>query len=426
MLLITVLAVLLVLIIGGIPIAFAIGLSAWTYMLMADIPNVIFAQQVANGPDSWVLLAMPLFVFAGILMNDTGISTRLIDFAEAMVGHFRGGLAMVNVLASMLFGGLSGSSVADTAALGSVLIPGMTKAGYSPEISAAITSSSASIGIIIPPSISMILYGAIASASVGTLFVAGIIPGVLVGFALMATVAVLARRHHWGGTVSFSVIRLWRTTRRAILGLFMPIIIIGGILVGVFTPTEAGAVAVVYGVVVAAFFYRSLSFRKLYRSLVTAGILTAVVMIIVSTSYTFGWVMAHEQIPQTVASWFSSLNLSRELFLILVSLLLIILGTVLHGDPLLLITIPVLLPAANTLGVDPIHFGIVAVLCVAVGQQTPPVGSTLFVVSAISGRDIFAIARVNIPFVLSIALILVLVIFFPSLALWLPRQFDMM
>ena len=410
----------------GVPIAFAIGIAAWAYMLMADVPTIIFAQQVANGPDSWILLAMPLFVLAGGLMNETGISTRLIDFAEAMVGHMRGGLAMVNVVASMLFGGISGSSVADTAALGSVLIPGMVKEGYSKEISAAITSSSASIGIIVPPSIPMIIYGAIASVSVGTLFMAGIIPGILVGLAQMVVLHGLARRNGWGGTVSFSPRRLWQTGHRAVLGLFMPVIIIGGILGGVFTPTEAGAVAVVYGVVIAIVFYRSLSLRGLYRALVNAGILTAVVMIIVSTSFTLGWVMAHELVPQNVASWFTSLSLTPTSFLIVVSLLLVVLGCILHGDPLLLITVPVLLPAAKALGIDPIHFGIVAVLCVALGQQTPPVGSTLFVVSAISGRNIFAIARANIPLVLTIVSVLAIVIVFPEFATWLPRTLGMM
>ena len=410
----------------GVPIAFAIGIAAWAYMLMAGIPTVIFAQQVANGPDSWILLAMPLFILAGGLMNETGISARLIDFAKAIVGHLRGGLAMVNVVASMLFGGISGSAVADTAALGSVLIPAMAKEGYSKEISAAITSSSASIGIIVPPSIPMIIYGAIASVSVGTLFMAGIVPGLLIGLVQMVVLHGLARRFGWGSTVSFSWRRLWQALHRAVLGLFMPAIIIGGILVGVFTPTEAGAVAVVYGIVIAKVFYRSLSFRGLYRALVNAGILTAVVMIIVSTSFTFGWVMAHEMVPQAVAGWFGSLALAPTGFLIVVSILLVLLGCILHGDPLLLITVPVLLPAAKALGIDPIHFGIVAVLCVAIGQQTPPVGSTLFVVSAISERNIFTIARANIPLVMTIVLVLAVVIFFPEIVAWLPRRLGMM
>lgn len=426
MLLAGTLALVVLFIAMGVPIAFAIGIAAWAYMLMAGVPTVIFAQQVVNGPDSWILLAMPLFILAGGLMNETGISARLIDFAKAMVGHLRGGLAMVNVVASMLFGGISGSAVADTAALGSVLIPAMVKEGYSKDISAAITSSSASIGIIVPPSIPMIIYGAIASVSVGTLFMAGIVPGIMIGLVQMVVLHGLARRHGWGSTASFSWRGLWLALHRAVLGLFMPAIIIGGILGGVFTPTEAGAVAIVYGVFIAMVFYRSLTFRGVYRALVNAGILSAVVMIIVSTSFTLGWVMAYEMVPQAVAGWFSSLALSPTGFLVVVSMLLILLGCILHGDPLLLITVPVLLPAAKTLGIDPIHFGIVAVLCVALGQQTPPVGSTLFVVSAISGRNIFTIARANIPLVMTIVFVLAIAIFFPDVITWLPRKLEMM
>lgn len=415
------LAVMIVLILAGLPIAFAIGVAAWSYMMAAGVPLIILAQRIATGPDSWVLLAMPSFVLAGLLMNDTGISRRIIQFAEAVVGHMRGGLAMVNVTASMLFGGISGSSVADTAALGSVLIPGMSRKGYTREVSAAVTSSSASIGIIIPPSIPMILYGAITSVSVGTLFVAGIIPGLLVGLAQMIVVVLLARRHDWGAMESFSLCRLAAAAKQGLPGLVMPVIIIGGILSGVFTPTEAGAVAVVYGVAVAALFYRSLTLRVLYRALVNAGVLTAVVMIIISTSYAFGWVMAHEQVPQQIANWISALDLSAVAFLFVLSAILIGLGTVLHGDPLLLITVPILYPGVLALGVDPLHFGMIVVFCVALGQQTPPVGSTLFVVSAIAERSIFAVSRANVPFVLAILAVLVLVILWPPVVYWVPE-----
>jgi len=420
------LALFVVLLFAAMPIAFAIGFAAWVYMLAAGVPNIIFAQQMANGPRSWVLLAMPLFVLAGLLLNTAGISARLIDFARALVGHLRGGLGMINVVASMLFGGMSGSSVADTAALGSVLIPGMRKSGYSSEVSAAITSSSASIGIIIPPSLAMILFGAITGVSVGTLFIAGILPGLLVGLTQMVVIFLLARRYGWGAVTEFSPKRLWSTGLRASLGLLMPVIILGGILGGVFTPTEAAAVAVVYGVLVSTVVYRSLSLRKLYRVLVDAGVLTAVVMIIVATSFTFGWMMAHELVPQRIAGWLAAQALSPELFLILVSLLLIVLGALLHGDPLLLITVPILFPSVLALGVDPIHFAMIAVLCVAIGQQTPPVGSTLFVVSVIAGRDIFAVSKANIPFVVTLLFVLGVILFWPELVLVLPRAFGML
>ena len=418
---IAIVAALLLLIAIGLPIAFAIGVVAWVYMLVSGVPMIVLAQRIATGPDSWVLLAMPLFVLAGLLMNDTGISSRILRFAEAMIGHMKGGLAMVNVLASMLFGGVSGSSVADTAALGSVLIPGMSKKGYTPEVSAAITSSSASIGIVIPPSIPMILYGAITGVSVGTLFIAGIIPGILIGLSQMMVIAVLARRHDWGAVETFSWRRLGITAIEGAPGLLMPIIIIGGIVSGVFTPTEAGAIAVAYGLVISILFYRALTFAALYRALVNAGVLTAVVMIIISMSYAFGWVMAHEQVPHAIATWVAGLDLGPMAFLFLVSAILIVMGAILHGDPLLLIMVPILFPAVAALGIDPLHFGMVMVFCIAIGQQTPPVGSTLFVVSAIAKRNIFAVSRANIPFVIALIAVLALIILVPKVTFILPE-----
>lgn len=420
-----VVGLLLVLIVAGMPIAFAIGASALGYMLVSDVPLVIFAQRVVSGPDSWVLLAMPSFVLAGLLMNDTGISDRLVRLAEAMIGHLRGGLAMVNVLASMLFGGISGSSVADTAALGSVLIPGMSRKGYTPEVSAAITSSSASIGIVIPPSIPMILYGAITSVSVGTLFIAGILPGILIGVTQILVIAILARRFSWGAIERFSWARLFTTAVQALPGLSLPVVIIGGILTGIFTPTEAGGVAVVCGLLAAAIFYRPIRWLAIYRAFVNAGVLTAVVMIIISMSYALGWVMAHEEVPQTIAAWVGSLDLGPLAFLVVTSAILILLGAVLHGDPLLLIMVPILFPAVMTLGIDPLQFGIVMIMCVAIGQQTPPVGSTLFVVSAIAQRDIFAVSCANIPFVMTLVFVLLVSIFVPQVVFFLPQQFGL-
>lgn len=414
MILTLVVLALLILMLAGMPIAFAIGVAALGYVALTGAPALILAQQVANGPDSWILLAMPLFVLAGLLMNETGISTRLIDFAEAVVGHLRGGLAMVNVMAAMLFGGISGSAVADSTALGSVLIPGMTQRGYPKEFSAALTSSAGSIGIIIPPSIPMILYGAITGVSVSALFIAGILPGILMGLSQMLVVHALARRHGWGGSTKFSLRRLATTSRAAALGLVMPVIIMGGILGGVFTPTEAGAVAVVYGIVVSLFVYRTLNWKRLYRTLVDAAIITSIVMIMVSMSFAFGWVMTFEGIPQRVSEWFLAFHIGPVLFLVLVSLLLIALGTLMHGDPMMLLTVPILFPAAKSLGVDPVHFGILIVLTVAIGQQTPPVGSTLFVVSALTGKDIFAITRANLPFIAAMVALLALILFVPA------------
>jgi C4-dicarboxylate transporter DctM subunit len=417
-----ILVVLAVLMVIGMPIAFAIGVASWFYMLMAGVPTVIMAQQFATAADSWILLAMPLFVLAGLLMNDTGISVRLIAFASALVGHFRGGLAMVNVVANMLFGGISGSAVADSAALGSILIPGMTRNGYPKAFAAALTSSASSIGIIIPPSLPMILFGAITGTSVGALFVAGIIPGIVVGLSMMAVIYALARNAGWKASAPFSWATLARTFVQASLGLFMPVILIGGILGGVFTPTEAAGVTVVYAVVVSVFIYRALTWGALYRALINAGVLNGIVMIIIATSFTFSWVMTQQQLPQHVAEWFITLNLSKEAFLLVVAGTLLALGCIMHGDPMLLIVVPVVYPTAVALGIDPVHFGLVAIITVAIGQQTPPVGSTLFVVSALSRLDIFTVSRANIPFIALFTVILACMMFIPAISTWLPQM----
>jgi C4-dicarboxylate transporter DctM subunit len=283
-----------------------------------------------------------------------------------------------------------------------------------------LTSSTASIGIIIPPSIPMIIYGAVASVSVGALFIGGVIPGILVGLAQGGVVYVIARRRGWGGDHRFSWAALGRAAREAWLALVMPVIILGGIMFSVFTPTEAGAVAVVYGVAV-GFAYRALSLRSLYRALVDSAVVTAMVMILVSTSLSLGWVLSHEQVPQILTAWFLGLTRDPTLLLLAITVLLIVAGCVLHGDPILLIIVPILLPAVKALGIDLVHFGMIVTFTVAIGQQTPPVGSTLFVVSALSGRGIMEVTAANLPFILAITAIMYLLLFFPALVLFLPR-----
>jgi tripartite ATP-independent transporter DctM subunit len=418
--LLAVLALLAALLVLRVPIAFALGITAGAYMWLGGVDLVILAQQVANGPDNWILLAMPLFVLAGLLMNAAGISDRIFGLARALVGHIRGGLGLVNVVDSMLFGGLSGSAVADSAALGSVVLPAMAREGYPPAFSAALTSSTASIGIIIPPSIPMIIYGAVAGVSVGALFVAGIVPGILVGLGQGLAVYAIARRRGWGGHQAFAWSRLGRALADAWLALLMPVIILGGILFSVFTPTEAGAVAVVYGVLV-GFGYRALDVRTLYRVLVDSAVVTAVVMVLVSTSLSLGWVFSHEQVPQRLATWFLDLTRDPTLLLLAVTVLLIVVGCFLHGDPILLIIVPILLPAVKAVGIDLLHFGLLVTFTIAIGQQTPPVGSTLFVVSALSGRGIMEITMANLPFILVITAIMYVLLFVPQLVLFLPR-----
>lgn len=421
MVLLLVFILLICLLIINVPVAFALGVVSLVYMWVVDIPHVIMAQQLIEGPSGWVLLAMPLFVVAGGLMNVSTISMRIIDFAGSLVGHIRGGLAMVNIMASMLFGGISGSSVADTAAIGSVLIPGMMKKGYPANYSAAVTSSSATIGIIIPPSIVMIFYGVVSGQSVGTLFLAGILPGIMVGFGLMAVAYIFALIGNHPKENEFSLRAVFTNFRKSFLALVMPIIVVGGIIFGIFTPTEAGAIAVMYSLIVGIFVFRAINLRNIYKTLVDATILTSIVMIVIATSLVFGWIMSHEGVPQAITRFIIDLNLSRHMVLIVLSIVLILLGTFLHGDPIMFLVVPMILPVVQDLGINLVFFGILVCFTIGIGQQTPPVGSCLFVTSAISGADVLAITKVNWAFILLFMLLMALMIFLPEITLLLPR-----
>jgi tripartite ATP-independent transporter DctM subunit len=364
---------------------------------------------------------VPLFILTGQIMNYTGITERIINLASALVGHIRGGLAIVNVVASMFFAGISGSAVADTASLGSVLIPSMKKRGYSGSFSAAVTSSSGTIGIIIPPSNAVIIHGMVAGVSVGKLFMAGVIPGILVGFSMMALCYVIATKRRYPIEHAFSFARLARATWHATPAIVLPFIILGGIISGVFTPTEAAGISVVYALVVSLFLFRTLNFRKLYRLLVHSAEVTAVIMIIIATSMLLGWVLSHARVPRAIVALFVNLQIPSSLLVVFVTIFLIIAGTFLHGAPIQLIIVPLLLPLMNSIGVDPLLFGMLVVFCVGIGQQTPPVGSALYVTSALSGADIIEVTRDNIPFIGVIIAIMYLILLVPEIALFLPR-----
>jgi tripartite ATP-independent transporter DctM subunit len=415
------LGLLLILLAMSVPIAFAMGIATVGYMVLQNVPLVMVAQRVYSGANNYGLIPLPLFILAGILLNTGGISDRIIAFATALVGHIRGGMALVNIVASMLFAGVSGSAVADTAALGSILIPSMRKKGYPAAFSAAVTASSATIGIIIPPSIPMIMHGFVAGVSVTTLFLAGIIPGILVGLGQMVVAYVISRRNGYPTEGSFSWINLWRTFVRTFPALVAPLIILGGITSGIFTATEAGAVASVYALLLVGIFYRSITWRQLYQMLVESGITTATVMLVVAVSSLLGWALSFERVPQTITAYFLGLTTNPLLTLIIITIFLIFAGTILHGSPLQLIIVPMFLPLVNSLGIDPILFGIVVVFCVGIGQQTPPVGSALFVTSALAETDLMTITRWNWPLIGVITLIMYTIILVPDIALFLPR-----
>ena len=417
----------IVLLVLGTPIAFCIGISALAGLLqLGDIPLLLLPHMMFQGTDSFPLLAVPFFVLAGALMNGGGITRRLVDFANLLVGHVRSGLALVNVVASMFFAGVTGAAVADTSAIGSVLIPAMEEEGYDLGFSAAITAASSTMGPIIPPSIPMIIYGVSAEQSIGALFLAGIIPGLLIGFALMG-VAYFSGAHLQSRLAPQRTALHWRHllsgVRDALLALFMPAFILGGILAGVFTPTEAAAISVIYAFIVGRYVYGELSWRQLPNLMKDSLVITAVIMFIIANAAIFGWLVAALQVPQKIISFLTTSISSRWLILIMINLFLLFVGTFMETTASLIILTPVLLPLAKQFGLDPIHFGAIMVLNLVIGLTTPPLGVCLFVSSGIAGISLERISRAIIPFVLAAIAVLLLVTYIPALSMWIPHLF---
>ena len=415
----------LVLLAVGTPIAFCVGISALAGLIqLGDIPLLLIPHMMFQGTDSFPLLAVPFFVLAGALMNAGGITRRLVNFANLLVGHVRNGLALVNVVASMFFAGVTGAAVADTSAIGSVLIPAMKEEGYDLDFSAAITAASSTMGPIIPPSIPMIIYGVSAEQSIGALFLAGIIPGLLIGLALM-TVAYFSNGQPQAGSGPRREAANYRSlllgVKDALLALFMPAFILGGILAGIFTPTEAAAVSVLYAFVVGRFVYNELSYRQLPALAQESLVVTAVIMFIIANAAIFGWLVAALQLPQKIVALFTSGISSRWLILILINLFLLLVGTFMETTASLIILTPVLLPLAKQIGLDPIHFGAIMVLNLVIGLTTPPLGVCLFVSSGIAGISLERISRAMIPFLLAAIVVLLLITYIPSLSMWIPQ-----
>jgi len=406
----------------GLPVAAAFGLTAALFLaLLTDIPLTLVPQQMFGGTDSTVLQAVPLFLLAGALMEQGGISRRLVNLAQAMVGAIRGGLAVVSVLASMFFAGISGSAAADSAAVGSVMIPAMERKGYARDFAAALIACAGTIGTMIPPSIPMIVYGAATGTSIGALFIAGAVPGLLMGLALIAHSVAVSRRRGYVGAVAGGAGELWRTAREALPALLTPVIVVGGILGGVFTPTEAAAVAVFYSLVLGRAVYRELSWRDLSLALVKSGLATGVVMFIIATSTLFSWILARQGIPARLTAAFTAVSDSPWLFLLLANALLLLAGTVLETVPSIIIFAPVMLPLVHQLGIDPVFFGVLMVVNLSLGLASPPSGATLFVSTAIAQERLDRVCRAVWPLLLSMVAILLFLTFMPSLVLLLPR-----
>ncbi|MGM0829150.1 MAG: TRAP transporter large permease [Bacillota bacterium] len=413
----------LILIFISVPIAFSLGISSIIYLLIADIPLSIVPQKMFAGLNSFVLLSIPGFILAGNLMNAGGITERIIGFTNNFVGHIRGGLGLANVGSSMGFAGISGTALADTASIGAVMIPAMKKEGYDADFSAAVTSSSSTVGPIIPPSLPMIIVGTLASVSIGDLFLAGAVPGVLLGLSLMLVTYVISvkRKYPKGERQPIGVIA--KSFTGAFWALLMTFVILFGILGGYFTPTEASIVAVVYALVVGMFVYKELKLKDLPKILLDSMVSTASIMFLVGFANLFGWILVSEQIPILVADGILGISDNPIVVILLINLLLLFVGTFMETIAALVILFPVLLPVASSVGMDPVHFGVMMVLNLVIGLSTPPVGVCLFVASSIGKVSIGKTSKALLPFLGASLVVLLLVAFIPEITLFLPGLF---
>ncbi len=408
----------------GLPVFFALlaapGILLWLNGQTNDI--TLLYRNVYNGMDSFPLMAIPFFMLAGELMNRGGITIRLVEFSQALMGHFRGGLAHVNVLSSILFAGLSGSAVADTSALGSMLIPAMEKQGYTRKFAAAITAASSVIGPIIPPSGIMIIYAYVMGESVAALFLAGIVPGVMVGVGLMLMIKVMADKYDFPvASRKYTWPERRQASLKAFFPLLTPVIILGGILGGIFTPTEAAAVAVGYAFIIGFFVLRTLTLKEVPEILSNAGLTSAVVLLLVGAAMAFKTVVSLSHAPEQLASLILSLSENPLILLFLINLLLFVVGMFLDAGPAIIILGPILAPIFTSLGVDPIHFAIIMSVNLTVGLATPPMGLVLFVAAAVSREKVETIAKAILPFLAVEIIVIFLITYVPALSMTIPR-----
>ncbi|BAE86533.1 hypothetical protein DSY4744 [Desulfitobacterium hafniense Y51] len=412
----------ILLIIMGVPIAFSLGIATLVTTINSQaIPLDYFSQAAFNGIDSFPIMAIPFFVAAGVIMGSGGLLRRLLNLGNELVGFFPGGLALVTVITCMFFAAISGSGPATVAAVGTMMIPEMKRQGYSVAFSAAIVAAAGSIGVIIPPSNPFVIYGVVGQESVGKLFIAGIIPGVLIGIILMILAYSTSKKNGWKGNKDrIDIIAVLRAAWDAKLALVVPVIILGGIYGGYMTPTEAAAISVTYGLIIGLFVYRDLKFKDMYNCLVESGSTTAVIIILMAMATIFGRFITIERVAETVAAFVLGISTNKVIVLLLINIFLLFVGMVMEALAAIIILTPILLPMVSQLGVDPIQFGVIMVVNLAIGFITPPVGVNLFVASGISKVRIEEITRPAIPLILGMIVILLLVTYIPEISLWLP------
>jgi C4-dicarboxylate transporter, DctM subunit len=402
----------------NVPIAIALGVVTAAAMLIVQGPEILpnIALVMFDGATKFPLIAIPLFVFAGAVMNAGGISTRLINLASALLGFIKGGLAMVTIGASMFFAEISGSAVAGVAALGSILIPAMKEKGYSAPFATAVASSAATLAIVLPPSIPMIIYAVMAQTSITQLFLAGFVPGILGAVLMMIVSYIFARKYNFPVEESFQLRRVWQTFKEAGLALTLPIIILGGIFGGFVTATEGAGLAVVASIII-GFIYNELDWWRLQRALIDGGVQTASVMILVAASALIGVFLTEQQVPQQLAQSITEWTSNKYMVLLLLNVFFLVIGCFLHSAAAIILVVPIVMPLVTLVGIDPIHFGLIVTLNLAVGQQTPPVASVLVTACSIGKADVWAVTKVNVWFILVLLFVLLLMTYVPALPL---------
>lgn len=414
------LIIFLVLLLIGVPIAFSLGLSSLFYLFTNNIPLTVISQKFYSGMDSFTLLCIPGFMLAGALMNGGGITRRILNFCNSFLGHFRGSLALVNIVASMVFAGISGTAIADVCSLGSMLIPAMVDDGYDDDFSVAVTAASSVVGPIIPPSVPMVIAGSCVSISVGKMFQAGIIPGILLGMALcIPTYIISVKRNYPRHDRAGWKVRL-ETTKDAIWAMLMPVILLGGILSGVFTPTEASIVTCVYALVVGVFVYKEIQITDVPRIVWENIRACASIIVLIGLANVFAYILTAERIPQMVANSILSITDNRIVVILLINVVLLFVGMFMESLAAILITFPVLLPVATAVGMEPVHFALMAILNLMLGLTTPPVGMCVCTGAQIGKISAFKAFKATIPFLATSLIVLMLVSFIPQLTLWIP------
>ena len=408
----------------NVPVAFAIGLATLIVSFLSDIPLIRLPQTMFSSLNSFPLMAAPFFILAGKLMEHGGISQKLVNFANSLVGHFRGGLAYVSIIACMFFAAISGSSIATTVAIGSIMIPAMVKMGYDRNFGSALHAAAGSIGAIIPPSVPMVLFAVAGGVSVGKMFLAGIVPGIMIGLSFMLVAFIFCRKNDYETLEKRSLKEIWLSFKDAVWAILLPVIILGGIYSGIFTPTEASVIAVVYGFIIGTVVYKQITFAVAKKILLSTVIITSSLGIIISAASYFGMFLTLERIPHAVAESLASTSLSPLMTIMLINFFLLILGTFMDATAALLIATPILLPVGTSLGFDPIHFGMVMLVALGIGLLTPPLGVGLFVAAKVGNTRFESVVKPAIPFILILIVDVILLTLFPQLSSGVAGFFD--